>query len=300
MRPAIEVEKLLSEAVLSRAAGAARAGRYRDAAALLDSFPAGEDASARVIDLRARILAQQGRLAEAGQLWQEAVALDPREAAYRDALSRIARIERRAARMAGGWKVWFATALGAVAVLLAGLFALEWRLERFRAALHSDVERILSAKPAPSQAPRGARPPDLRIAVAGVTVTEERDALVLRFDSGLFGSGTRLTSSARQTLDALARQLEPQAALILLTVVGHADPEPLPHGAVFSDNSALALARAAVVANSLRGSAHLPSDMVLAQGLGDQGAPYPNDSRENRLKNRTVVVTIQRRPLPAP
>lgn len=299
MRPVIEVEKLLSEAVLSRAAGAARAGRYRDASALLDSFPAGEDASARVIDLRARILAQQGRLAEAGQLWQQAVALDPGEAAYRDALSRIARIERQVARMAGGWEVWFATALGAVVVLLAGFFALEWRLERFRAALHSDVERILSAKPAPSQAPR-ARPPDLRIAVAGVTVTEERDALVLRFDSGLFWSGTRLTSSARQTLDALARQLEPQAARILLTVAGYADPEPLPDGAVFSDNSALALARATVVASFLRGSAHLPSDMVLAQGLGDQGAPYPTDSRENRLKNRTVVLRIQRRPPPAP
>jgi outer membrane protein OmpA-like peptidoglycan-associated protein len=35
--------------------------------------------------------------------------------------------------------------------------------------------------------------------------------------------------------------------------------------------------------------------MVLAQGLGEQGAPHPNDTRENRFKNRSVVVKVRSR-----
>lgn len=296
MPAAIEVERLLREAILSKAAGLGRAGRYRDAAALLDGLPAGEDGSARVLDLRARFLAQQGRLSEAEQLWLRAVALDPAEPAYRDALKRIARIGQRAAGITGSGARRLAAALVVVAAVVAGLFALDRRLARFRAALDSDLERIVGQRPAQGSAPARARPPDIHISVPGVAAAREREDLVLRFDSGLFRSGASLTTSARQALSGLALQLEPYAASISVTVCGHSDSEPLPAGAAFADNSALALARAVVVAGFLRRSAHLSSDAVLVEGLGEQAAPYPNDNRANRLRNRTVILRIRSRP----
>jgi len=295
-----EIEKLLRGAVVGKAADLAREGRYRDAAGVLDGLAGGEAASARVADLRARILAQEGRLNEAKQLWQAAAALDPAEPAYRDALRRIESIERRGVRPAGVWIARVATAVVVVAATLAGLAALERRLDRFRAALNSDVERILTARLGQRSVPAGAIPPDLRISVPGITVSQQQDAVALRFDSGLFESGARLTASAQQMLALLSRQLAPHASSIEVTVIGHADPEPMPASARFPNNAALSLARAAAVAGVLRDSAHLPSDALLVQGLGEQEPPYLNDSKESRRRNRSVVVKLRLRRDPAP
>ncbi len=60
---------------LSQAADLARVGQYSQAVALLDSLQS--DETPEVLDLKARIRAQQGHLVEAQSLWERALALEP-------------------------------------------------------------------------------------------------------------------------------------------------------------------------------------------------------------------------------
>ena len=75
-------------------------------------------------------------------------------------------------------------------------------------------------------------------------------------------------------------------------VIGYTDDVPVPEGARFSDNPALGMARAVIVAEGLRLAGNLPPKSVTAVGAGEVGAPYANDSRVNRRRNRTVVIRI--------
>jgi flagellar motor protein MotB len=60
----------------------------------------------------------------------------------------------------------------------------------------------------------------------------------------------------------------------------------------FSDNEALCFARAVAVIERLRQSARLPVSMFAARAAENNRSPYPNDTPENRARNRTVVMRI--------
>jgi len=79
---------------LAQAAELARTGRYDEAECALAG--AGEDPGlkSKVLDLRARILAQRGRYVEAEACWLEALQLEPGNSDYRAALDALARNRR--------------------------------------------------------------------------------------------------------------------------------------------------------------------------------------------------------------
>jgi len=54
----------------------------------------------------------------------------------------------------------------------------------------------------------------------------------------------------------------------------------------------LGLIRAVTVAEFLRTTAHFPLEAISIRGSGEVDAPYPNDSRENRARNRSVTLRI--------
>ncbi len=75
---------------LAMAAELARAGQYDQAERLLvDRMPDGPLQTA-ALDLRGRILAQQGRYLEAQACWMQALSMDPANGQYREAMSAIA------------------------------------------------------------------------------------------------------------------------------------------------------------------------------------------------------------------
>lgn len=87
---------VLRQIVFSRAADLARSGRYRAAEMLLSDLVV-FDPTVEIVDLLARIRAQQGRLAEAAVLWRRVVdVLEPRHEGAWAALARIAEVQRRA------------------------------------------------------------------------------------------------------------------------------------------------------------------------------------------------------------
>lgn len=80
--------------VLLRATRLGRRGQYGIAATMLEALPIHSPLRPSVLDLKAKILAQQGRFLEAEACWREALALAPNHEGFRQALAAIAE-ERR-------------------------------------------------------------------------------------------------------------------------------------------------------------------------------------------------------------
>lgn len=122
-----------------------------------------------------------------------------------------------------------------------------------------------------------------RIALEGAP---DRAMLTLGSDA-LFASGSAVVLPDRlallQRVGAALRELDAR-----IVVVGYTDDE-LPRGK--RSNWQLSLARAGEVANVLREEAGAP-ERFLAQGGGASAPVVPNDSPENRARNRRVVITV--------
>jgi type VI secretion system protein ImpK len=120
--PAADHELLLQVARL------ARRGRYDAAVAMLAPLPADSPLRPSILDLKAKIFAQQGRYWEAEGCWREALTLAPDTQAFQQALAVIAE-ERRCPfwlRIAVVGTVAAATSMAGVAVLLAVLKWAGW------------------------------------------------------------------------------------------------------------------------------------------------------------------------------
>jgi len=88
MRTLEGLEHLTLQFLLAEATELAAAGHYVEAEARLTAIPDGRK-HAPVLDLLARIRAQQGRPAEAVELWQMAVQMDPANPEYRAGLAYV-------------------------------------------------------------------------------------------------------------------------------------------------------------------------------------------------------------------
>lgn len=90
----------LEEAVtLASAASYARRGEYAQAEAALQQAPV----TPAVLDLRARICAQQGRFEEAAMLWRRACEMDPNNGMLQRAAEMAARDAERGSPWVSGW-----------------------------------------------------------------------------------------------------------------------------------------------------------------------------------------------------
>ena len=87
------LEPYLSQLVLAKAAELARAGHYQEADNLLSGLLGGKDQPA-VLDLLARMRAQQGRWQEAEAFWKQALQQDPTNPAYLEGLQYVQRTQR--------------------------------------------------------------------------------------------------------------------------------------------------------------------------------------------------------------
>lgn len=89
------LQRVLDTVVVSQATRLAREGRLGDAEQLLAGRGLVPDASAVVLDLLAKVYAQQGRLAEARGLWTRALQADPSNAGMAAALAKATGTQRR-------------------------------------------------------------------------------------------------------------------------------------------------------------------------------------------------------------
>lgn len=273
---------LMAQALFARAAELAREGRYDAAEAVLAGVAQDQLPASQLLDLLARIRAQQGRIAEAQSLWTEALRADPNNESYREALGRIARHSRTSLRT--GVFLIALTALAVLLVLAGAWLAMGRMLREERKALIGEAERLLS-RSGPEAAPT------VKIQLAGVSQSSEGNQVAIRFESGLFLRGAILTTEAKTLLTALGRQLEPHAGRVAVRVVGRTDNLPIGDSPRYPDNRSLALARADTVVRHITQTANLPPSMFSLQGNPGEFL-HSNDTPAERIRNRTVEMKI--------
>lgn len=285
---------------VSRAAAIARRGDLDAAAVLLTDLP---DDDPAVLDLLARIRAQQGRWPEADQHWARVLELDPANATAARGRAVIAAIlagKRRQRPI--GQAVVLATAGTTLAVLLAaGVVVLPGEptprahpasappadpalAERRRA---EDLRRQLDRIEADQTAATRRRTAQLdaiskALAMPGVIVKRRPEAVEIYFRDGLFSSELRLTSTGADLLTDVGRQLAKLDASI--TVVGHSVAVP---GGRTSGGSGTALDRAHIAARRLADAAHLPLTAFTIRTADQREGPF-----EQAARNRTASLIL--------
>jgi chemotaxis protein MotB len=107
-----------------------------------------------------------------------------------------------------------------------------------------------------------------------------------------FGSGT---STIRTSFLAAMNKLKNALADVEggIIVAGHTDDRPI-HTVKFRSNWDLSASRAVSVVHELLKDGVLPANRIVVEGHGDAHPVAPNDSPENRAKNRRVELTIVR------
>jgi chemotaxis protein MotB len=117
-----------------------------------------------------------------------------------------------------------------------------------------------------------------------------RDGLVITLSSSLtYEPGTaELTPKAKEILGRMAPSIE--AAQGEVRVEGHTDNvSPRPQ---FPSNWELSNARAAAVARYFTETLGLPAEKFQVAGYAEFRPLYPNDTRENRSRNRRVEIVL--------
>ncbi len=128
---------------------------------------------------------------------------------------------------------------------------------------------------------------------ATIKVSEQRVKIMLA-NPVLFDLGeSELKPSAIPVLHQVAELLKdiPNAVL----VEGHTDDRPIT-GGDFRSNWELSAARAFGVIRYFIEEENIPPERLSAVGYGEYRSLYPNDTEENRAKNRRIEINIIRIP----
>ncbi|MBE1531183.1 tetratricopeptide repeat protein [Actinomadura algeriensis] len=285
-------DRAAREAVLAQARTLARAGRYAEAEALLDG-----ESGASVLDLRARMYAQQGRFDDADRCWAEAAALDPGDADAARGRARIA--ELRAKRASAGFGRALTAGLllrgGAVLVALLAivLFAAVWPADPDPAAVPAARTPPPSAAPPPAPADPLS---ELDLDVPGVRAERRGGEIAVTFERGLFDAGATLTPDGRDVLTALGERLRPHADRLAVAVIGHTDRTAVRPGGEYASNVEIGTMRATVAREVLRSSARIPTTRFTLSTLAGMLPPYGGDAGGTGApgdpRNRTVSLRV--------
>ena len=128
---------------------------------------------------------------------------------------------------------------------------------------------------------------------SGLVVKQASDSAVLTFSEGLFGAGSDvLTARGQQLLANAAATAQSCEKPLRITIEGYTDDSPVSPAGRWSNNWDLGLSRSMAAALYLKNHHHLPLVRWQLRSAGDLATPYPNDSGENRNKNRTVVLYV--------
>jgi chemotaxis protein MotB len=110
-------------------------------------------------------------------------------------------------------------------------------------------------------------------------------------DKILFDSGkAEIKKDGKAILEEVGKALASSDKTI--RVVGHTDNVPLLAGAAYASNWELSTARATTVVRFLQEVSKIDPKRLIAEGRGEFAPVAPNDSPENRQKNRRIEITL--------
>jgi len=129
------------------------------------------------------------------------------------------------------------------------------------------------------------------IEVGQVTVEREGSKVIIRIqEKGSFKSGSAsLDPEFFEVMDKITAVLQEHTGKIV--VAGHTDNIPIRTGR-FRSNWELSSARAVTVLHAMLRNPQIQEERVLVEGHADTQPVVPNDTRENRAKNRRVELIV--------
>jgi type VI secretion system protein ImpK len=293
--------QLEQQLALSRAAESARQGDLDQAAAVLGTL---DDAGPEVLDLLARIAAQQKRWADADRYWskvQETRPDDPAAATGRQTVAAVLAGRRRARPVL---PIVGAVA-GVVVVAVLGVFAVQLGSDDRPVAAgvaspsvdtsaqeRADrLARQLAAIEAQRRAAAAALASRLgvieaKVAGRGLIVQRQPGAVRVLFERGLFSQGAELTPAGQDALVVLGKRLD--GLDVAITVTGHSVVVP---GSSSSGGSGTALLRARTATQQLSRASGLPLTAFALQSGDQRVAPF-----RTAAQNRTVSLVLTPHP----
>jgi outer membrane protein OmpA-like peptidoglycan-associated protein len=313
-----QIDDLIKLSKLAEATELARLGNYTAAEEILQPLVERQPTHA-LLDLSARIKAQKGDLPAARMMWERALTIQP---GCPDCIAGIARVDAMQKGRSNPivWPdlllkvVFFASVLfvfgllfkqitdlkngiintsPAPQVLPAQFMEQQSELLSIVKSNQAEIRDLqgsfgdLLQTPVPTQTPETPSSilEHIEIEEKGLESTLFDDRIQIRFSSGLFRYNWSLDPEARETLREVGAQLEPWASKIEIQVVGFTD-------ATEKGQSELSYLRSYKVIEALTDNSTLPETIFLIAPSGIRPSPYPNDTVENRLKNRTVILII--------
>jgi len=286
-------------------------GSYAEAAGILNEFLAAYKDKPDALDLLARIRAQQGNYDEAETLWGKALLLDPGNRSYTDAITRIRLLRKNPPIKVPVRLVAFLLVL----ICIASLFFFITRDTKTVNENNRDEPAVLSMIPTeipdnginiredvnmdtgnipPEIKTEPAAPRKININIPGLKAKLEKGKTVLVFDKCIFHSITVLTSEAEKQLTEIGRQLLSEVGDFEIEIIGHTDNTPVPTGWIYEDNYSVGIERACVVMKCMKNTTQIPAKAFVIRSFGETDPPFPNDSLENKIRNRTVTIRISK------
>lgn len=214
-------------------------------------------------------------------------------------------------RPLSAWLPLWVIAGSTMALLGLAWMFLNWLLSDQTAVLRGQIAALNAtvpvqlARPAPPTPPPPPPPPEVvavsqstrirtflapEIAQKQVEVLEQGNQLIVRIaGGGMFPSASdQLKPEYDALMQRVAEALNTEPGPVL--VVGHSDSDRI-RSARFADNQALSLARAKSVMAEMAKSVKEPGRLT-AEGRADREPIVPNDSRDNKARNRRIEVIL--------
>lgn len=278
---------------------AASKGKYTQASDYLSELLKSEEESVIVFDLQAKIAAQQGKFREAEFLWKKCLKAEPDNPDYIAALNRINKIaSSKSYRFYYPFKLLKVVTIGFLIIILLFFYFYE-RVERKQQLafivsqnneMLSKIENTINPK-----APEN----ELLLSISaklstidGITVDSENNEITILFNEGLFVRGDKIKSDQNITLDNISQTLSPYAGQIIVIIIGSTDNTPISFSNAFKTNDDLSISRAKAVFDMVYKSSRIPREDLMIGSLSESNTLFPNDTQENRMKNRTVFIKI--------
>lgn len=124
-----------------------------------------------------------------------------------------------------------------------------------------------------------------------VSVTSREEGIAISFaDNVLFAKSSAVLNNSAYSIIEKIGTLIKQLPFSYILVEGHADSDKI-HTQYYEDNMDLSAKRAANVWRRFV-AVGLPPDKMASVGYGEYRPVAPNDTVENKAKNRRVVITI--------
>ena len=205
-------------------------------------------------------------------------------------------IETRPRRISGALALWLtlsACALVLASVYLTYLFSLAGKSSPLKSELAQMKVKVAMERTAPAKpvAPRLSRFLADEIAKGAVAVYEDDLVSVVTVPGeGLFAPGSAaIDRRFEPTFARIAQALNGVPGAVIVT--GHTDNKPI-RTARFPSNWELSTERARSVMKLMADSLAQPARLS-AEGMADSDPVAPNDSEDNRRKNRRVMVVLK-------